>query len=663
MFIKYVLFLLLILSALASESKNLTLEMIMDIKSISNPKISPDGKFVAYLKIIPPSADEGKKYRFSELNIMNLSSKEIYPIKKIHSSSSASPIKYQWSRDSRNLYFSAIYEEYHSKKQVYKISIENHKPQLISKDEEGIGTFIISKNEKYIYFLGKVKRSQQEQDLINNGHDWVINEQQYNYTYLFCWDIEKSETYKISPDSLHVFSFELEPNNNHIIYQAATQGKSDYSYMFRDIYRIVTDGSENKKLVEHDGKLGKMTISPDGKYLAFLGAVDISDPTDGSLLFAKIGQKAWKNLTAEFEGSLTDIDWIDNETIVFCAETFNHTSVYKININNSKTQQLFGNEKSFKAIDLAANNDQFVCSANAFNHPAELYTGSLNQNKIIRITDSNPELKEIDFIKPKEFVWDARDGEKVQGFIYKPAKFTANATSPLCVYVHGGPESARQTGWNNHYNNWPQILAQKGAVVFIPNYRGSTGRGVQFAKADQGDMMGVDFDDVLDGIDALIEKKWVDASKVGIYGGSYGGYMAAWASTKYSDRFKAAVMFAGISNQVSKIGTTDTPHENALVHWIAYPWDSNFNLLWERSPLKYFKNHKTPILIAHGEIDERVPSSQAYELYRALNHIEQAPVKLIIYPDEKHGLRKRSHRYHYMINALNWFDTYLFSNN
>ena len=108
---------------------------------------------------------------------------------------------------------------------------------------------------------------------------------------------------------------------------------------------------------------------------------------------------------------------------------------------------------------------------------------------------------------------------------------------------------------------------------------------------------------------------------------------------------------------------TDTPHENALVHWNGYSWDTDFNLAWDRSPLKYFKNHKTPLLITHGAIDKRVPTGQAYELYRALKHIDQAPVKLIIYPEEKHGLKMRSHRYHFMINALNWLEKYLFSNN
>jgi dipeptidyl aminopeptidase/acylaminoacyl peptidase len=654
---------LVLLSSLSFASNQLTPEMVMNIKSISNPKISPDGNYVAYLKIIPPAENEGKKYRYSELNLLDLNSKESKSIKKMHSKSSSAPIKYQWSQDSQTLYYTAKYEEFHDKKQIYKISLRNYEPELITKHATGISNFEISKDEKNIIFLAKKKNSQKEEDLKNNGHDWIINEQKFDLNHLFTWNIEYNKILKISPDSLHVFSFVLEPDGKNIIYQAAKQSNSDYSYMFRDIYRVAVDGANNKKLLDHDGKLGKMVISPDGKYLAFLGGIDISDPAHGSLLINKIGSNKWTDLTKEFEGSLTDVDWLDNQTLVFCAETYNHTSLYKINLVSGEKHLIFGKGEIFKSIDLTDDSNLFVCTVNEYNHPNELYLGDLNKNKIERLTDSNPGFKTISFFKPEEFKWQSRDSVEIQGIVIKPEKFATDASAPLYVYVHGGPEGARQIGWNNWYNNWPQIMAQKGAVVFIPNYRGSTGRGVQFSKGDHGDMMGVDFNDVLDGIDALIEKKWINPEKVGIAGGSYGGYMTAWASTQYSDRFAVGVMSAGISNQISKIGMTDTPHENALVHWNGYSWDTNFDLAWERSPLKYFKYHKTPLLITHGAIDKRVPTGQAYELYRALKHNDQAPVKLIIYPDEKHGLKMRAHRYHFMINALNWLEKYLFSEN
>ena len=289
MLIKNVLVIFLILISLANASDDLTPEMVMNLKYISSPKISPDGNYAAYLRIIPPDSTEGKKYRYSELNIINLNSKEITPIKKMHSSSSSAPIRFQWAKDSQTLFCSAKYDEFHPKKQVYKISVDNYQPIQISANEMGISTFKISKDEKYIYYLGKVKKSQKEQDLIDNGHDWIVNERKLNFTHLFSWDIERNESLKISPDSLHVYSFELHPDGEQIIYQAAKQNNSDYSYMFRDIYSIKADGSNNAKLLDHDGKLGKMVLSPNGKYLAFLGGIDISDPADGSLLIHEMG--------------------------------------------------------------------------------------------------------------------------------------------------------------------------------------------------------------------------------------------------------------------------------------------------------------------------------------------------------------------------------------
>jgi dipeptidyl aminopeptidase/acylaminoacyl peptidase len=654
---------LVLISSFVFATNKLNPEMVMNIKSISNPVISPDGNYVAYLKLIPPKENEGKKYRYSDLNIMDLKTRTTNKIKSIYSTSSSPASRYQWSEDSQYLYYTAKYKEIHEKKQVYKISVINQNPELITHHETDISKFTISKDEKNIVYLAKKKKSQEKEKLKNNGFDWIINEQKCDFDYLFFEEIEKKEIVKITPDSLHVFNFALEPNTKNVIYQTALKCNKDYSYMFRDVFRISIEYMNNEKLFDHDGKLGKMKISPDGNFLAFLGGIDISDPSDGSLLVSEIGSGKWENFTEDFQGSVIDFKWLDSKTIIFNAETFNHTTVYKMNLNDREYEKLFGKGVIVKSLDLAKENQKFICTASNYNHLNELFLSDINGKKLERITHSNPELENVEFIPYEDFFWEARDGIKVSGLLLKPANFKPDASSPLYIYVHGGPEGVVLSGWNNSYNKWPQIMADKGCVVLMPNYRGSTGRGVEWSKGDHGDMMGVDFNDVLDGIDALIEKKWIDPNKVGISGGSYGGYMTAWASTKYSDRFAVGVMSAGISNQISKIGMTDTPHENSLVHWNSYSWDTDFNLAWERSPLKYFKNHKTPLLIAHGDKDERVPPGQSYELYRALHHINQAPVELIIYPGEKHGLKMRAHRYHFMINALNWLEKYLLSDN
>ncbi len=640
---------------LSAQQAEFTREMVMNMKYISSPKISPDGRWAAYTKLLPPPADEGKKSYYRELWVMHLSSGEAvrYATKEEPASG------YVWSDDGEYLYFRATRKKYHDKSQVYRMRLNGGFPERITEHATGVGAFALSPDGRSIAFVAKREKSDEEKRRLKNGEDWIINENDFDWQYLYVQDLKSKKTVRVSPDKKYVLSFVWEPDGKHLIYQAADRGMTDDSYMFRDIYRTLSTEDKSSLLCAHDGKLGKMEVSPNGKYLAFLGGVDISDPGEQSILITEIGSGNWTNLTEGFEGSVFSFQWKNDETLIATAAVFNHTEVFEISVASGERKQLFGDGPIMSGTDLATDGDHFVCLANTYNHPNELFSGKLSDKSLRRMTETNPEFKRVKFLPAEDFNWKARDGKMISGVVYKPKKFRKNGHAPLIVLVHGGPEGVRFRGWNNSYSQWPQLMAQKGYVVFIPNYRGSVGRGVEFSKAYHNDMMGVDFNDVLDGIDALIAQKWVNPKKVGITGGSYGGYMTAWAATRYSERFAAGVMFVGISNQISKIGVTDTPEENSLVHWNSYNWDDNFKLAWDRSPLKYIDKHHTPLLIAHGDKDKRVPTGQSHEMYRALKHKNQAPVELIIYPGEGHGNRKRAHREHYMRRAIEWLDRYL----
>ena len=173
-----------------------------------------------------------------------------------------------------------------------------------------------------------------------------------------------------------------------------------------------------------------------------------------------------------------------------------------------------------------------------------------------------------------------------------------------------------------------------------------------------GDLVGGEFNDVIDGIDYLIAKGLVDKDKVGIGGGSYGGYFSAWAATRFTDRFTAAVVFVGIGNQVSKRFTTDIPYEDYLVHWGFWTYE-NEDLVWERSPVRYVKGSTTSTLILGGKNDARVHPSQSLELYRGLKLHGTAPVRLVRYPGEAHGNRKNTSRLDYSLRTMRWFEYYL----
>ncbi|MFL0672063.1 MAG: alpha/beta hydrolase family protein [Erythrobacter sp.] len=229
--------------------------------------------------------------------------------------------------------------------------------------------------------------------------------------------------------------------------------------------------------------------------------------------------------------------------------------------------------------------------------------------------------------------------------------------------VHGGPEAHDSNGWQTGYSKPGQVAAGKGYAVFLPNYRGSTGYGVAFAKQHQGDYGGKEFDDIVDAKRALVKDGITDAARTGITGGSYGGYASAWGATYYSAEYAASVMFVGISNNLSKFGTTDIPNEMYLVHERKWPWEEWEHLL-DRSPIFHVDKAATPILIMHGDSDPRVHPSQSLELYRNIKTRKPAvPLRLVFYPGEGHGNNRAASRYDYNLRMMDWFDTYLKTGN
>ncbi len=275
-----------------------------------------------------------------------------------------------------------------------------------------------------------------------------------------------------------------------------------------------------------------------------------------------------------------------------------------------------------------------------------------------RLTDSNPWLGELRLAKQEVVRYKARDGLELEGILIHPLDGQSGTRYPLVLIVHGGPESHISSGWVTSYSRPGQVLAARGFAVFYPNYRGSTGRGVAFSKLGQADYAGKEFDDLIDAIDHFVEAGLVDRGRVGVTGGSYGGFASAWCATYHSERFAASVMFVGISDQISKFGTTDIPNEMFLVHSRRYPWE-HWDWFRERSPVYHVEKCRTPILIMHGKDDPRVHPSQSMELYRYLKTLGKTPVRLVLYPGEGHGNRKAGARLDYSMRSLRWMEHYL----
>ena len=243
------------------------------------------------------------------------------------------------------------------------------------------------------------------------------------------------------------------------------------------------------------------------------------------------------------------------------------------------------------------------------------------------------------------------DGTDIEAFLTLPPNRAAGTTHPLIVAIHGGPHGQQGPAFNLK----AQVYASKGWATLMVNYRGSTGYGQRFADAIAKDQNGQEARDVLAGIDAALARHpWLDAGRIGVEGGSYGGQLANWLVTQ-TDRFKAAVSTAGIANLVS-FNYTAFYHDYLAVEFGAYPHESNtMDTLWERLPLRYVAKVKTPVLILHGENDNDVPVSEAEQWYIALKDVGVETV-MVRYPREGHGLREPRHIIDALDRSLAWYE-------
>jgi dipeptidyl aminopeptidase/acylaminoacyl peptidase len=274
-----------------------------------------------------------------------------------------------------------------------------------------------------------------------------------------------------------------------------------------------------------------------------------------------------------------------------------------------------------------------------------------------RLTRANPQLDGLPRGAQETIRYPARDGRTIEAILIRPIGPAPAGGAPLVVIVHGGPEYEDLDEWHGSYSEPGQPLAERGFAVLFPNYRGSAGRGVAFAKADHGDLGGGEFTDILDGIDRLATQGIVDPKRVGIMGGSYGGYMTALAVTRDSERFAAGVELFGITDWESFLGQTDIPGENSRVHWALWCYEEAA-LCRERSPMAHIRSARTPTLILQGEKDLRVPKPQSDQLYAGLRY-RNVPVEYVVYPREEHGFKEREHRLDALTRTLDWFERYL----
>lgn len=629
---------------------------LLAIAKVKDVSISPNGDRIAYTveSMRPPTDAPG--YAYAELFVVDTKTGTSTPL----ITGPERVLKPAWSPDGQSIGFLANRANT-SVTQVWTIGPGGGEAVQITASSTKVEFFRWHPDGKSIGYIAESPKTDREQKLSTLGYEFIFFEEDLKPQNLFLIDVTGKGTAKQITPGFNVWSFEFTPDGKSIAVSKTDKNLIDQKYMDQRVYLMDIASGSMKPVSQNPGKLGNYALSPDGQYLAYAAALERKDNAPSQAFVIPVSGGTPKNLTIQdFKGHIDWVGWKDKSTVLYHAGEGTETTLSSVSLNGGPRKIVLHSQKTgivFNTQEVSADGQHWALIGGSPSIPGDLFYAGPD-GAVKRLTEVNPWLKERTLGKQEVIRYQARDGWDVEGILLHPAGYEPGKQYPLVVIVHGGPESHYSNEWTSNYSRPGQVLAGKGYAVFFPNYRASTGYGLKFAAAGYNDAAGPEFDDIADGIDYLIGTGLVDENRVGLGGGSYGGFCSAWFATYYTKYVKAVAMFVGISDLISKRGTTDIPYEELFVHS-----GKKLEDMWEqsmkRSPIYWAHQSKTAVLIYGGTKDTRVHPSQSLEFYRRLKMNDHPAVRLVQYPGEKHGNAKQPGQIDVLFRILDWYDWYV----
>ena len=599
----------------------------LSVKRASDVEISMDGSKVAFIvsgtfknfkeefvsEVMTQSIKDEKERTFSRQGWMNFSPK--------------------FSPSGNKLaYLSKKEEEY--RLLIYDFLKESDQEIVV----EGEANDLQWADDKSLIVQIKDKDSLKEEK--RNGNDAYFFEEEPRFDSL--WMYESESGFRRITSGRQIWEFNV---NKYLVAAITSSFPFEWSWYEAEVSLIdLKDGIVKKIYSKKERQVAKPRLSPDNKKVTFLESLwSDRGVNSGDILSIDINSRKPKNLTEGGKESYSEVQWIsENEfyTLSDCEGTFS-LSLF-LDGKRKVLWSKYGSVHKPWSPSFSVSKDKAVLSFESSRQPDEVILIDLKTKKEKILTSINKGLENCISYNSEKVEWKSKDGLEISG-IFR----TARKNAPLMVIVHGGPTGSSK----DSFIDLATLFISKGYSVFLPNYRGSTGRGRKFAELNLGDMGGKDLDDILSGIDYLIRTRGIDRKKIFIIGGSYGGFMSAWAITQ-TNFFKGAVSLFGISDWISFHGVSNLPTWDRI-HYNEDPY--KFDRFIKFSPLRYVDNVKTPVLLAHGIEDPYVPVGQYYQFYRALKE-KGKDVRLLLFPREGHGFKERKHQEQFYSEVFKWLE-------
>jgi dipeptidyl aminopeptidase/acylaminoacyl peptidase len=639
-------------SAIAS-SQTPTIDQSLAMKTASAPRISPDGRFVAYQ--VQKANWEENSFE-TDIWVSMLATGERYQLTTSRKSSTDP----EWSPDGKMLAFLSDRE---GKRQVYLISPMGGEATQITNVESGVTAMKWSPDGAMIAYVstGTEPKALKERKEKYGEYAQVRGDYRMAHLWLIRLPLkegEKPAAEQITKgDRFTVGEFAWAPDSTRIAFTAA-RDPDMASRGTTDLYVLRLNDGYVKKLVDLKGPEQNPVWSPDSKEIAFetAGGAEMFFYVNSRIGIVVAGGGPPRILPLKLDESPHLVEW-NSSGLHFSAFDKTYSHLFRLNPASNVIERVTAGNRFFSGFSFTRDGRTMAYTAAGDNEMSEVYVSPAAQGAASPrvLTAMNDQLRPYRLARRELIEWKSTDGTPIQGVLIKPPDFEPGKKYPLLVVIHGGPTGTDRAIITPDRYYPIERFATKGALILRPNYRGSAGYGERFRSLNVRNLGVGDAWDVLSGVDALIAKGLVDKDRVGVMGWSQGGYISAFLGTSTS-RFKAVSVGAGISDWTTYYVNTDiTPFTRQYLG--ATPWDDP-DIYRRTSPIGYVKTARTPTLIQHGELDRRVPIPNAYELRQALED-RGIPVKMYVFKGFGHGIDKPKQQRAIMEQNYDWFSEWV----
>ena len=641
-----------------NEKRYLSIEEVVSLPTLSGTNISDDGKNVAFVKKTANWKDN--LYR-NHVWIYEKDKGQCYPLttKDIDSTSPS------WSPDSRYIaYLSTVGDGDNKKSQIFVKSIDGYSGVQITDEKEGVSNFKWEPTGKGFYYVAQSKESESIKRRKELYGDFQHIGKEYQNNCLYYIEIkqvkdkdehENSVVYQLTNGKdFHIHEFDISNDGKKVVFMAIPS-PSMGDYINGDLYILDIKARELQKMNIDKLLGGSVCFSPEGSKICYSASIMEKDYykshiQDSTLEIYDIHNGEQVQPLTDFDSTVIPVRWTAKGILI----RWQHKTNYLIGmLSEHGTVEMLSDKEDTFIMDASITRDGNYISYNKA-IPNETFEIYLNNKKITNENSFfNGKLK-----SNREVIsWQSGDGLEIEGVLSTPVEFDTNKKYPLLVVIHGGPAWASFPIFSDCFNEKYPIeqFIEKGFIVLEPNYRGSSGYGNEFLKANYRKLGIANYDDVISGVDKLVDKGIVHKDRVGVMGWSNGGYISAFCST-FSNRFKAISVGGGITNWSTHYVNTDIPYFIRM-YLGNNPWNDP-EIYTKTSPMTYIKSACTPTLIQHGEKDARVPTPNAYELYQGLRDME-VDTELVIFKGMAYSSDHPGTNVAIMKQNLIWFSHYI----